>query len=216
MKLVISASLILLGGMVPDVGIAQTSPATPALSPPAMEREALEGEVARARAIIQGGAVVPRRPAGCTSAESRQFDFWLGEWDVSPGQSSVVVAESVITVHDQGCVILENWRPFRDAHGHSINAYDAANQSWRQTWVDAGGTITQYVGAQDADGVIRLDNMGAGPGDRPPTERRRMNFVRVDENTVRQWGELYEEAAQSWKTEWAFLYRRRGTAGRQP
>lgn len=216
MKLVISASLAFLGCMTPNASAAQTGP-TPAAPPPSeMERDALEAEVTRARAIIQGGAVVARRPAGCTSAESRQFDFWLGEWDVSPGQSSVIVAESVITLHDQGCVILENWRPFRDAHGHSINAYDAANQSWRQTWVDASGTITQYVGARDAEGVIRLDNLGAGPGDRPPTERRRMNFARIDENTVRQWGELYEEAAQSWTTEWAFIYRRRGASGRQP
>ncbi|MBK8545323.1 MAG: hypothetical protein IPL62_18410 [Caulobacteraceae bacterium] len=44
-------------------------------APSSMRRQALEAEVERSRAIIQGGAVLPQRPAGCTSAESRQFDF---------------------------------------------------------------------------------------------------------------------------------------------
>ena len=61
-----------------DVGAQQlqTSPA-----PHSMNRQALVAEIERSRAIIQGGAVTPQRPAGCTSAETRQFDFWLGEWE---------------------------------------------------------------------------------------------------------------------------------------
>lgn len=217
MKFVVSAAAVLIVCLAPTASVAQASLAQSGPpAPDSMARDALETEVARSRAIIQGGAVMPQRPAGCTSAESRQFDFWLGEWDVSPGQSPVIVAESVITLHDQGCVILENWRPFRNAHGHSINAYDVINEKWRQTWVDASGRITQYAGAQDGDGVMRLDNLGSGLGDGRPTERRRMNFARVDENTVRQWGERYDEAAQVWNTEWAFLYRRRGAQLAQP
>lgn len=215
MKLVASAAVAILACMTPTVSAGQAVPAQP-VAPDAMARDALEAEVARSRAIIQGGAVMPQRPVGCTSPESRQFDFWLGEWDVSPGQSPVIVAESVVTLHDQGCVILENWRPFRNAHGHSINAYDAANGKWRQTWVDATGVITQYAGAQDDGGVIRLENLGSGLGDSRPAEQRRMNFSRIDENTVRQWGERYDAAAQTWNTEWAFLYRRRGGGRTQP
>lgn len=178
--------------------------------PGAMTRQALEDEVARSRAIIQGGAVMPRRPAGCTSAESRQFDFWLGEWDVSPAESSVIVAESSISLHDQGCVILENWRPFRDAHGHSINVYDSLDKKWHQTWADASGVRTEYAGALDADGVLRLDNLSP-PQPGAPTGHQRMNFQRVDANTVRQWGEAYSEASQTWTTNWSFTYRRRDT-----
>lgn len=185
---------------------AQQQQASPA--PSSMPRQALENEVERSRAIIQGGAVVSQRPAGCTSAESRQFDFWLGEWDVSPGQSPVLIAESTISLHDQGCVILENWRPFRNAHGHSINIYDATEGKWRQTWADASGTRTEYSGSVDADGVMRLDNLS--PAQQGAAQaRQRMNFQRVDANTVRQWGEAFDAAQQAWTTTWSFIYRRR-------
>jgi hypothetical protein len=190
---------------VPAMANAQQAPP----APNSMRRQALESEVTRSRAIIQGGAVLPQRPAGCTSAESRQFDFWLGEWDVSPSQSPVVVAESTITLHDQGCVILENWRPFRNAHGHSINSYDAAEGRWRQTWADASGTRTEYAGSVDADGVMRLDNLSPSPSG-APRARQRMNFQRVDANAVRQWGETFDAEQRAWTTTWSFTYRRRG------
>ncbi len=188
------------------VASAQQQQAPPA--PTSMRRQALVDEVARSRAIIQGGAVMPQRPAGCASVESRQFDFWLGEWDVSPGESTVVIAESTVTLHDQGCVILENWRPFRNAHGHSINIYDATDGKWHQTWADASGTRTEYSGSLDADGVMRLDNLSPSPQGAPPA-RQRMNFQRVDANTLRQWGESLD-AGQTATTTWVFTYRRRG------
>lgn len=201
------AALMLAVPAVASAQSAQQQQAPPA--PSSMRRQALVDEVARSRAIIQGGAVMPLRPAGCTSAESRQFDFWLGEWDVSPGQSPVIIAESTITLHDQGCVILENWRPFRNAHGHSINIYDATDSKWHQTWADASGTRTEYSGTVDAEGVMRLDNLSPPQPGAPPA-RQRMNFQRVDANTVRQWGEAYDPAQQTWTTAWSFTYRRRG------
>lgn len=200
----------LLALAIPTVAVAQSAQQQQAPPvPSSMRRQALEAEVERSRAIIQGGAVLPQRPVGCTSVESRQFDFWLGEWDVSPGQSPVVIAESTITLHDQGCVILENWRPFRNAHGHSINIYDATDGKWHQTWADASGTRTEYSGSVDADGVIRLDNLSP-PQPGAPQARQRMNFQRVDANTMRQWGEALNADGQNWTTTWSFTYRRRG------
>ena len=210
MRLTCIALLAALALASPRMAVAQSAQhpqAAPA--PDSMRRQALESEVTRARAIIQGGAVLPQRPAGCISAESRQFDFWLGEWDVSPGESAVLIAESTITLHDQGCVILENWRPFRNAHGHSINVYDATDGKWHQTWADASGRRTEYAGSIDSEGVMRLDNFGPPQPGAPPT-RQRMNFQRIDENTVRQWGETFDAEQQAWSTTWSFTYRRRG------
>lgn len=187
---------------------AQQAPPPP--EPTSMTRQQLRDEVIGLRAIVQNRAVTPQRPPGCSSAESRQFDFWLGEWDVSPTTSTtgVIVAESSITLTDQGCVILEEWRPFGGAHGHSINIFDAIERRWRQAWADATGRRTEYAGAVDTSGVLRFDNLspteaGAAPG------RRRMNFQRIDENTVRQWGDVYDEGAQFWTIEWDLTYRRR-------
>ncbi len=86
MRFLVRMLLAALALAVPTIAIAQSAQEQQALpAPSSMRRQALEAEVERSRAIIQGGAVTPQRPGGCTSAESRQFDFWLGEWDVSPG-----------------------------------------------------------------------------------------------------------------------------------
>lgn len=191
-------------------GEAAAQQSTQAQSDPAtMTRQQLRGEVSRLRAVVQGRAVQPQRPPGCTGAEYRQFDFWLGQWDVSPtGSADVIVAESSITATDQGCVIIEEWRPFGGAHGHSINIYDATEHRWRQTWADATGRRTEYGGTLDPNGVLRFDNLSP-PDNEPPPGRRRMNYQRIDADTVRQWGELFDAHTQAWTIEWDFTYRRR-------
>lgn len=187
----------------------QQQPAQPP-APERMSRQQLREEVTTLRAIVQGRAVRPARPAGCASAEARGFDFWLGEWDVSPTGSTtgVTVAESSITLHDQGCVIMEHWRPFAGGHGHSINGYDASDGKWHQTWIDSNGQRTEFAGAVDAEGVLRFDVLGPPQRGQPPGARR-MNFQRLDANTVRQWGDLAPEGGGEMVVEWDFVYRRR-------
>lgn len=178
-------------------------------SPESMSRQQLRNEVTRLRAIVQGRAVMPQRPAGCTSPESRQFDFWLGEWDVGPSGSTsgATIAESSITLADQGCVIIEHWRPFGGAHGHSLNMYDPTTQSWHQTWMAAAPLRTEYRGAF-SNGVMSFEALTPLPGV-PDGARSRMNFQAVDANTVRQWGEQLNSGAQEWVITWDLTYRRR-------
>ena len=192
----------------PVAAFAQQTPQPPA--PESMSRQQLRDEVTRLRRIVQGRVVLPQRPAGCTDAESRQFDFWLGEWDVSPSvaTSGALVAESSITLHDQGCVILEHWRPFGGGHGHSINGYDASDGKWHQTWIDANGQRTEFAGNLDAEGLMRFDVLTPPQQGQPPGHRR-MNFQRIDDNTVRQWGDLQPEGGGDLVVEWDFTYRRR-------
>jgi len=178
--------------------------------PVAMTRQELRDEVTRLRAVVQNRAVQPQRPAGCTTPEHRQFDFWVGEWDVSPSAaaSGVIIAESTIALLDQGCVIIEEWRPFGGAHGHSINSYDAGEGRWRQTWADATGRRTEYAGVLGADGVLRFDDLSSPEAGSPPG-RRRMSFQRLADGGVRQWGEIEDAARGTWSVEWDLTYRRR-------
>lgn len=191
---------------------------TPAIrpDPTKMSRADIESEVVLLRKLEANGAVVQQRPAGCTTPENRQFDFWLGEWDVSNTGSTALVAESSITLVDQGCVILEQWRPFQGASGHSINGYDATAKEWKQTWIDATGRITPYAGTMQ-DGTLFMDDRSDVSPAGVKFKKRRMNFRPIDANTVRQWGEGWDEAKQAWTITWDLTYRRRaGTGIRQP
>jgi tetratricopeptide repeat protein len=87
--------------------------------------------------------------------ESRQFDFWVGEWAPKNAQG-VTVGTSSIQLILNGCVIFENWNtPI--SSGKSFSNYDTNDGKWHQTWVDDKGTLAYYVGGL-VDGKMVLDN----------------------------------------------------------
>lgn len=150
------------------------------------------------------------RPKGCDSAESHQLDFWLGEWDVSTTGHKSVIAEASLASADQGCVILEDWRPFADAHGHGLFAYDARKGKWRHVFADASGVWAVMEGGF-ADGVMSLAILEPPPSARFPADmKRRINYRRLDANTVRQWNQRLDPASHQWVTFEDLTFHRRG------
>jgi len=76
-------------------------------------------------------------PRGCDAPQHRQFDFWLGRWDVFSG--TALVGTNVVKSRVAGCVVEENWTSAFNGRGRSLNAYDAATGTWSQMWVSSGG-----------------------------------------------------------------------------
>lgn len=83
--------------------------------------------------------------ARCDSSQHRQFDFWVGEWQVSNEQNSNV-SQSKISLINDGCGILEEYTTTTGYQGKSLNIYDATTQQWHQTWIDNSGTLLQLNG----------------------------------------------------------------------
>ena len=82
-----------------------------------------------ALAAAQGGSAAPAAAAptpspaaACTASENRQFDFWVGRWDVY-GPKGRQVAHSLIEKLYNGCGIRENWMPLAGGNGGSLNIY---------------------------------------------------------------------------------------------
>ncbi len=79
-------------------------------------------------------------PNPCTLAEQKQFDFWVGEWDVSwpgnqPGET-LHATNSIQRILDN-CVVEENFQaeaPPPPLHGKSLSLFDARSGKWKQTW----------------------------------------------------------------------------------
>jgi hypothetical protein len=63
--------------------------------------------------------------SACTGAEHRQFDFWVGRWDVFLPDGSLA-GENRIERVAQGCALHESWRGRSGFSGHSLNSHDAA------------------------------------------------------------------------------------------
>ena len=75
----------------------------------------------------------------CTGPQYREFDFWLGEWEVR-GPKDQLLGRNRITSRYGGCVVVEEWESAGGGSGSSFNFYDQNTRQWHQFWVDATGT----------------------------------------------------------------------------
>jgi len=102
---------------------------------------------------------------GCSAEGYRQFDFWVGKWDVF-GFGNTLVGTSVIESELGGCAIEENWTAaFGGGTGKSLNTYDAATGTWSQLWVGSGGCPfgTALLEGGFADGSMTMQGTREQP-----------------------------------------------------
>src|SRR5215470_6657481 len=111
-----------------------------------------------ATTYLQAGA---QKTPCTTDAIYRQFDFWIGEWDVY-AKSGKKAGDSKIELILDSCIILENWKNASSNNGlyyagKSFNTYNAATKQWQQTWVDNMGGTTEFLeGHYDKNKMIFL------------------------------------------------------------
>jgi hypothetical protein len=152
----------------------------------------------------------PKGPAGCDTPESRQFDFWVGKWEVHPNGAEKIVAHSLIEKKYTGCAIRENWMPVGKeltGGGGSLSSYDPRTKHWRQTWLDSSGSRADFDGGF-ANGVMSIS--GTWPNFNGPGKDAlvRMNYQRQPDGQVRRWGEASADGGKTWQPSFDFLYRR--------
>ena len=143
----------------------------------------------------------------CTAPEHRQFDFWVGYWDVYPTGKDKLVAHSLIEKLYAGCTIRENWMPLSKNEGGSLNMFDPATHKWHQTWQDSQNGRVEFDGNMvDGKMVLTGDWKGAnGPGKDALT---RMTYSPGADGSVRQLGEQSTDGGKTWSPSFDFTYRR--------
>lgn len=108
--------------------------------------------------LLMGGNVMAEKTEAkpvCQSAQSRAFDFWLGEWQVTTPARPDWVASSKITLANNGCSINEAYQTPGGYAGTSVNFYDAGRGEWHQTWIDNQGNPL-YLKGKFKDGAMVL------------------------------------------------------------
>ena len=137
-------------------------------------------------------------------SEHRQFDFWVGDWDVLDDDQKV--AESSIQRIIDGCVIYENYTQADGYTGKSFNFYDSHLRKWRQTWVDANGMASEFVG-EFKEGVLRYEGESHFPDGKKAL--RRMTFFRLETDRVRQYSEISRDDGKTWHPHYDLIYVRK-------
>jgi hypothetical protein len=82
----------------------------------------------------------------CMDEPHRQFDFWVGDWNVF-NAADVPIGTNFVTLELDGCLVQEHWSAnFNGSLGLSLNTYDSETGLWYQSWV-----------AQNPFGALRTD-----------------------------------------------------------
>lgn len=151
-----------------------------------------------------------RSSKACTAPGYRQFDFWVGEWEVTPNGTDKIVAHSLIESLYGGCAIRENWMPLTREDGGSLNSFLPALGVWRQIWTDSQGSWNVFEGGRVGDAMVLLGHrLGNDPKDSAILAR--MTFTPLEDGSVRQHGEHSSDFGQTWQTSYDFIYRKRNS-----
>jgi hypothetical protein len=87
--------------------------------------------------------------------EFREFDFWVGAWDVYDNADGNRAGTNTIEALHGGCVLVETWAGAGGGGGTSINYYDSVRGTWRQHWVSVNYSI-EIEGGLDDEGRMAL------------------------------------------------------------
>ena len=132
---------------------------------------------------------------------AREFDFWVGDWDVYQTGTSNLVGHNLIQIIADGCGLLENWTNLGNRTGKSINFIDA-NNKWKQSWV--GGGNQEFVNGEYKEGAMRFTfETTTAQGAK---SIGRFIFFNEKPGQVRQFNETSSDGGKTWVTSYDFTY----------
>ena len=151
---------------------------------------------------VAAGTLTAQSPAppACTAAEHRQFDFWLGEWDVTVPNGNTAGTNRIQSIN-AGCALREEWTGARGFTGTSLNAFDAATGRWHQTWIGSDGILLLLDGGR-RDSTMELSGATVGRDGTKTHHRIRWTPLGGTPARVRQ---LWESSTDDGKT-WVVVF----------
>lgn len=142
--------------------------------------------------------------AACDSEPHRQFDFWVGEWEVRTPDGKLAGVNRIEREYD-GCVLHERYTTDRGFEGESLNSYSPGRQVWHQTWVDNQGTLLLLDGGLQGSSMVLEGETRAEDGQ---VTKHRISWTPNADGSVRQHWES-TDAKGEWSTAFDGLYTRK-------
>jgi hypothetical protein len=138
----------------------------------------------------------------CRAPEYRQFDFWVGDWDVrAPDGASA--GHNVVTLEQDGCLLVEHWRASEGGQtGTSFNYYDVRDKKWHQLYLDNSGNAGAFpamAGNLIAGKMVLLTDEKQSP-------LFRWTWYELAPGKVRQMAEKSSDGQKTWNIVWDSVY----------
>ena len=148
----------------------------------------------------------PAAAEPCGAPEHRQFDFWIGEWEVTTPDGAPAGRNRIEPILG-GCALRESWTGARGSVGTSYNAYDRQRGRWHQTWVDNRGTVLRLDGGFDGGRMVLSGETRDTAGARL---LNRITWQETAPGEVRQLWETSADGGATWRAVFDGRYRKRG------
>ena len=140
------------------------------------------------------------------SAKARQFDFWIGDWEVFVRGRKV--GENLVELDTQGCVLVENWTNSGGGKGKSLNVYNASIKKWQQFYVGGQGGVIEFKGEyREKKKIMYFTAVTAGP--KGTKIMHIFTFSDLPDKTVRQWWQQSTDGGKTYNTVWDSIYKKR-------
>ena len=140
----------------------------------------------------------------CAQPEARQFDFWVGDWEVH-ANGKLAGRNHISRIHGD-CTVLEEYTAASSAYeGKSFNFYDPTDGLWHQVWVDNSGLRLNLSGTF-SDGHMQLSGKRVNPKGESVVDR--ITWTPNDDGSVRQFWEISKDDGETWQVGFDGLYTR--------
>ncbi len=147
----------------------------------------------------------PQENSFQSSPAGTQFDFWLGEWDLTWSDGGRGT-NSISAILD-GNVILESFdaSPTDTFKGLSFSVYNSTLDRWQQTWVDNRGMYLDFTGAYRDSKMILERTTTSGE----KTIMQRMVFYNIQHTSLDWSWEQSTDQGITWQPMWQIHYQRK-------
>ncbi len=133
----------------------------------------------------------------CATPAHRQFDFWVGEWNVYRPDGQLAGTNSIQRILGD-CALHEDWHSARNAYtGQSFNVYRPERGEWHQSWIDNAGGLLLLDGELRGKAMVLTGNT---VGDDGHAVLNRITWTPITRDGVRQHWEKSVDAGDTWST----------------
>jgi hypothetical protein len=140
-----------------------------------------------------------------TNLDSRQLDFWLGDWTVTFPGASVPSASKVYLELDK-CLLVESWDGGKGHTGKNMFGYSSDDKSWHGMFADNQGRVHIFEG-KVAPGSAEF--LGPSTGSNGQAVLNRIKVARVSPNEIEQTWEKSSDKGATWTMEFRGEYSRK-------
>ena len=156
-------------------------------------------------------ALAQQTPKPCSEPEQKQFEFWVGEWELTwPGDKAGETAHGTNNIKRilDDCIVEETFSGGDSMHlrGRSVSVFDVRAGRWKQTWVDNEGGYLDFVG-EFKDGQMILAREARSPDGSKVLQR--MIFKNISAKEFDWSWERSLDSGKTWQVLWPIHYRRK-------